>query len=273
MSVGVPGERARSGGPYGPERARASRARLWWEIAIVLGLSLGASAIYSLVAITDRLTREEALGSQTATLNGSLSARPTFDLLYQLLGILTDLVPVALVLFLLWLPGRSAFRRLGFDATRPARDLGSGLLLAAVIGIPGLALYVVARLTGIGVGISTSGLDAYWWTIPVLVLSALRAALTEELIVAGYLMTRLREIGWGPWPTIMASAVLRGTYHLYQGFGGFIGNVAMGVVFGWMYQRWGRTTPLIVAHFILDLVSFLGYPLAVAWWPAFFGTG
>ena len=44
----------------------------------------------------------------------------------------------------------------------------------------------------------------------------------------------------------------------------------MGLVFGWAYQRWGRSLPLIVAHWVLDIVSFVGYPLAVALWPAFF---
>jgi membrane protease YdiL (CAAX protease family) len=249
-----------------------ARVGLRWEIAIVLGLSLGASAVYAIVAIVNRLTREESLGSQTATLNQSLSERPLFDLVYQLLAIFFDLMPVALVIYLLWLPGRSAFRRIGFDLTRPIRDTGWGFGLAALIGIPGIGLYLAARALGVNVGIDTSGLDDYWWTIPVLVLSALRAALSEELIVVGYLFTRLRELGWGSWPIIIGSALLRGSYHLYQGFGGFVGNAIMGVVFGWIYVRWGRTAPLVVAHLILDVVSFLGYPLAVAWWPQLFAT-
>ena len=70
---------------------------------------------------------------------------------------------------------------------------------------------------------------------------------------------------------LVVSALIRGSYHLYQGFGGFIGNVVMGLVFGWAYQRWGRALPLIVAHWVLDIVSFVGYPLALALWPALFG--
>ncbi|MGJ8722208.1 MAG: CPBP family intramembrane glutamate endopeptidase, partial [Salinibacterium amurskyense] len=60
-----------------------SRGRIWSEISIVLALSLGASAIYSIVSITNRLTRTESLSQQTATLNSSLSTRPNFDLIYQ----------------------------------------------------------------------------------------------------------------------------------------------------------------------------------------------
>jgi membrane protease YdiL (CAAX protease family) len=57
----------------------------------------------------------------------------------------------------------------------------------------------------------------------------------------------------------LLSALLRGSYHLYQGFGGFIGNFFMGLLFGYLYQRWGRVMPLVVAHFLLDAAIFVGY--------------
>ncbi|MCU1635719.1 MAG: family intrarane metalloprotease protein [Cryobacterium sp.] len=250
-----------------PEASRRRR-RLGWEVAIVLGLSLGASAVYSVVAIAARLTAGTPLADQSTALNASQSPREWLDFTYQFLAIFFDLFAVALVLYLLWLPGRSAFRRLGLDATRPGRDVGAGLLLVLAIGVPGLGLYLAGRALGLTVAVVASPLDTHWWTIPILVLSALRAALTEELIVVGYLFTRLAELGWSKWTIILSSALLRGSYHLYQGIGPFFGNVAMGVLFGWCYQRWGRTMPLVVAHWVLDIVSFVGYPLALAWWPA-----
>jgi len=79
--------------------------------------------------------------------------------------------------------------------------------------------------------------------------------------VVGYLMTRLRQLSWGVPAAIAASAVLRGSYHLYQGFGQFVGNALMGVVFGWWFHRTGRVMPLVVAHTILDVVAFVGYAL------------
>jgi len=242
-------------------------ARLRWEIVIVLGLSLGASAVYSVVSIIARLTAETALGNQSATINGSQSTREWLDFTYQFLGILFDLFPVALVLYLLWQPGRNAFRRLGVDFTEPRRDLlrGGGLLL--LIGIPGLGLYLAGRALGFTVAVVPSPLDTFWWTIPILVFSALRSALSEELIVVGYLFTRLRELGWHSWTIIVSAALLRGSYHLYQGIGPFVGNALMGVVFGWCYLRWGRVMPLVIAHWVLDIASFVGYPLAVLWWP------
>ncbi|MCI2959258.1 CPBP family intramembrane metalloprotease [Agromyces atrinae] len=253
-------------------REPAERRRLWVEIAIVLGLSLGASAVYSIVSIVSRLTDETPLADQSASINQSRDSREWLDFTYQFLSIFFALFAVALVLYLLWRPGQSAFRRIGFDLTRPGRDIGSGVLLVAVIGIPGIALYAVGRLAGITVAVVPAPLDAFWWTVPILVLSALRAALTEEIIVVGYLFTRLSELGFSKWTIILSSAVLRGSYHLYQGIGPFFGNVAMGVVFGWCYARWGRTMPLVVAHWILDMLSFIGYPLALAWWPGIFGA-
>ena len=46
----------------------------------------------------------------------------------------------------------------------------------------------------------------------------------RALIVIGYLYARLRELGWGRWTIILSTAVFRGSYHLYQGFGGFAGE-------------------------------------------------
>ena len=103
-----------------------------------------------------------------------------------------------------------------------------------------------------------------------LLLGALRSALLEEVIVAGYLLRRLDQLGWRPGRALAASALLRGSYHLYQGFGGFIGNVVMGAVFGRIYQRRGSVAPLIVAHFLLDAVAGVGWLLLhdhVGWLP------
>ncbi len=241
----------------------------------MFALSFGASAVYAIVAILERLTRDTALADQTATINRALSDRPAFDLVYQLLQFAFGLAPVALVVFLLWSARRPHLGRLGLRADSCHgwwSQAAGGIALAAVIGIPGVGFYLGAKAIGINTAVVPTALDDYWWTIPVLVLQALRAALGEELIVVAYLFERFRRLGVGPWATILTSALLRGSYHLYQGFGGFLGNAIMGVVFGWAYRRWGRSLPLIVAHWVLDIASFVGYPLAVQLWPALFGA-
>src|SRR5262249_47739264 len=154
-------------------------------------------------------------------------------------------VPVALVIYLMSEGGRSAIRRLGLDVSRRkiGNDLAWGAGLAAVIGIPGLAFYFLAKALDLNATVVPAALNDHWWTVPVLVLSAIENALLEEVVVVGYLITRLRQLGWKPKYALAASAVLRGSYHLYQGFGAFIGNAVMGVVFGGFFLRKGRVLP------------------------------
>ncbi len=235
-----------------------------------MALSLGQSAIYAIVQLVDRSTRGP-IASQTATLNPSRSDREVFDLLYQLLGILFDLVPVALVCWLLWSAARPHLGRLGIDGRHPLRDSLLGLALAAVIGSGGIAVYLAGRALGVSVAVDPAGLDEHWWTVPVLLLSAFRAGATEEIIVVGYLFARLGDLGWGRWTIILSTAVLRATYHLYQGYAAFVGNLLMGLLFGWLYSRTRRVLPLVIAHTLIDAVIFIGYPWAAGAFPELFG--
>lgn len=253
--------------------ADTSHTRLWWEVAIVLALSFGMSGLYALVSIVDRTTRTASLASQSTTITRSLADREIFDVVYQLLSITSALVPVVLVCWLVWDARRPHLRALGVQSPRREwTSSWSGLVLAAAIGIPGLVFYVLMRELGWNTNVVPSALDSHWWTVPILILTAMRAAVSEEVIVVAYLFMRLKQLGWNTWTIILASALLRGSYHLYQGFGGAIGNVIMGIVFGWVYAKWGRVVPLIAAHLILDVVSFVGFPVAVALWPQFFAA-
>lgn len=249
-----------------------SRRRLRLEVWIVLGLSLGQSAVYSVVQLLDKLTRAP-LAQGTSTLNRSQSSREYFDLTYQLLDIIFALVPVALVIYFLTelrptvaaagagSTGTSAFRKLGFNFARPGKDLLHGIGLFALIGVPSLGLYAAGRALGITTAIIPSALDSYWWTVPVLILSAIRHGIVEEVIVVGYLLDRFGKFGWSMPLAIFASSMLRGSYHLYQGFGPFIGNAVMGVIFALIYTRTRRVMPLVIAHALLDIVAFVGFSL------------
>jgi len=249
----------------------AGRGRLVAEILIVLGLSLGQSAVYSIVAIINRATREVPLSEQTATLNPTLDSREIFDFVYQILDIAFGLMPVVLVCWLLWSSARPHLGSMGLAFDRPVRDVGWGAIIALGIGAGGIVVYLAGRALGLTVAVNPAGLDAHWWTVPVLLLAAARAGIQEEVIMVGYLFARLRQLGWGVWPIILVSATIRGAYHLYQGWGSFVGNFLMGIVFGWIAARWGRVLPLVVAHFLIDAVVFVGYPFAAAAWPALFG--
>jgi membrane protease YdiL (CAAX protease family) len=234
---------------------RTLRDELW----IVLLLSIAASGARSLLSLIDRLSQQVALSDQTAVIVGTYRQdRPLLDLAYQLLNIALALMPVILVAHLLRRSGEG-LRGIGFDLWSPRRDLLRGAVLAAVVGGAGLVLYLVAYQLGLSVKIAAASTIAVWWTVPLLLLQAAYNAVLEEVIVLGYFLRRMGQLGTRPWVAIGASALLRGTYHLYQGFGGFLGNVVMGVLFGYLYRRWGRVMPMVVAHFLIDAVGFVGY--------------
>jgi membrane protease YdiL (CAAX protease family) len=237
------------------------KRRLKIELAVVLALSLGASAIYSILSLLAKITSETGLANQSATINSQLSDRQWLDFSYQFFGITFGLAPVALVLFLMWEKSKSPFDAIGLNLIQPTRDIWRGTWMAALIGIPGLGLYLASRELGISAEVIPAAVSAYWWTVPMLLFAAVRASLLEEVIVVGYLFNRLALLGFSSNARILLSASLRATYHLYQGFGAFIGNFAMGLVFGYLYKRWGRVMPLVVAHFLLDAAIFVGYAL------------
>lgn len=238
------------------------------ELLLVLGVSLGASAVYAVLSLIRDALRGPLQG-QTSTVVGSRAANPNLDLAFQLASITLGLVPVLLVLHLLSRSGESV-RALGLDRAHPRLDLARGVMLAAVIGGSGLALYLTAYELGLSTEVVVTTLDDYWWRDGVLVLSAIQNALLEEVIILGYAMHRLGQLGWSWRRAALTSSLLRGSYHLYQGVGGFVGNVVMGLIFCWLYKRWGRLGPFVAAHAFIDIVAFVGYAhLAgeVSWLP------
>jgi membrane protease YdiL (CAAX protease family) len=244
-------------------------AYLRWEIFAVFAVSLGASGLNALLDLIGALLSRQALSSQQALLVGPLSSVSWFDLVLQLVTIAEALTPVVLVLYLMARSGEQP-SVIGLDGSQPGKDLLRGVVIAAAIGGAGLGLYIGAFRLGMSLNIVPESLPAVWWRIPVLLLSAVHDGLLEEVLVIGYLLRRLDQLGWAPWKAIAVAAVLRGSYHLYQGFGAFIGNAVMGVIFGILYRRWGRVMPLVIAHTLIDAVTFVGYAALVhkvSWLP------
>jgi membrane protease YdiL (CAAX protease family) len=236
----------------------------------VFAVSLGASGVYAFVSYIGSLTAHQALSSQQVILNGNPApGRPLLALFLQLVSILSAAAPVLLVFYLLARNGEGP-STIGVDFSQPRRDLLRGAALAALIGGSGLGLYLIAYKSGIALNVVAENLPDVWWRIPVLLLSALQNGALEEVLVLGYLLTRLRQLGVSPARAVAISAVLRGSYHLYQGLGGFAGNAIMGVIFGILFLRWRRASPMLIAHTLIDGVAFVGYALLVghvSWLP------
>lgn len=241
------------------------------ELFAVFSVSLGADALRALVEFVGDVTGPHPLSSQQAVLVAPLAppSRPWLGLALQLVAIAVTVAPVALAAYVLARSGES-LATIGFDLRRPRFDLTGGAVLAALIGGAGLGLYLAAYYLGFDVTVVAADLPPVWWRVPILVLSAAQWGVLEEVLVNGYLLHRLGQAGMGRARALTLSATLRGCYHLYQGAGGFAGNFVMGLIFGRLYQRWGRVGPMVVAHTLIDTGAFVGYTYLaghVSWLP------
>jgi membrane protease YdiL (CAAX protease family) len=230
--------------PAVPAAPDLPRRVLQEEVLVVLALSVLPSAVDAIRS----LARAPVSGVVVAAANQAA------DLLDQLLPFIFGLAPVWLVVHLARRTGEG-MPAFGFDGTRPARDTRDGVLLFAVIGIGGAALYLAAVGLGVNRFVVPAPPEGYWWTWLAVLMNAAGAALLEETIVLAYLITRLQQLRWSAWAAIGASALLRGSYHLYQGWGGFVGNLVMGLIFGLVFVRIRRAWPFVIAHLLLDVAA------------------
>lgn len=238
---------------------RTQRHALIVELVIVGILTFGFSAISAALALLEAQLGG-GIGNSTVALNPSRSDLGAIDAARQVMSGIRLFAIAALAVYLLWRSG-IAPRLVGLTG-RPRRpDVPHGLALAAVIGLPGLALVALARALGLNAHLVPSEVDGVWWRWPVLILIAVGNAAAEEIVVVAYFITRLRQLGASSNAALFSSAVLRGGYHLYQGLGAGLGNLVMGLVFGRYFQVTARVWPLVIAHAVIDIVAFIGYAL------------
>jgi membrane protease YdiL (CAAX protease family) len=232
----------------GQARLPLPRRTLAEETLVVLSLSLLASAVFAVLSLLDAPLR----GVTVASVSQST------QLARQVFGSVFALAPVWLVTYLVRRSGEG-LAGIGLAWDRPRQDVIRGAALFAIVGVAGIGVYLGAVALGVNRFVIPVPPIGHWWTVPVLVLNAAEAALLEEVVVVAFLVTRLRQLGLTEIAAVGASALLRGSYHLYQGWGGFLGNVAMGVLFGFVFSRSRRAWPIVIAHFLLDVAAGVGY--------------
>jgi uncharacterized protein len=248
----------------GPDTAApAPRERYGLELLAVLGVTYGIAGVHSLLNFVEAQVKiNHGLGfSNVATApikSGAKTRYQWLDILQDLADVLDGVLPAFLVIVLLLRSPAGRGLGIGLDRLRN-RELGQGLGFAALIGLPGLGLVYVARQLGANAQIVVTDFPDVWYRVPMLLLEAVQQGTAEELVVCAFVLTRLRQMGWTDSRALAAGSLLRGSYHLYQGYGGFVGNAIMGVIFGWWFQRTRRVVPLVVAHSVIDAASFIGY--------------
>jgi len=182
------------------------------------------------------------------------SLTPHQPVLNVILSVLSYLPSAAVVPLVLLLLTRTGQRPADLGLTRlPWRDLGVAIgLAAAAIGLE-LALAIsispLLRHSRFLNTARTLNVPGYYLLIALSV--ALTTAVAEEVIVNGYLITRLEQLGWSPTKAFWLSMGLRASYHLYYGIG-----VVLTLPFGWLvtrsFQKHRKLNRPIVAHFLYD---------------------
>jgi membrane protease YdiL (CAAX protease family) len=74
----------------------------------------------------------------------------------------------------------------------------------------------------------------------------------EELIVRGYLMSEIFDLGGKGLLAVLISIALQASYHLYQGFANAILTMTTFAVFSLYFWKTRRIAPVVLAHFCID---------------------
>ena len=90
--------------------------------------------------------------------------------------------------------------------------------------------------------------------IPYLAL-AITAGLCEEFLYRGFAMAVLLHVGLPAWAVVLLSSVLFGLAHSYQGRGGIVMTLLIGLILGTSRFAYGSLVPAIFWHSGVDVVA------------------
>ena len=91
-----------------------------------------------------------------------------------------------------------------------------------------------------------------YYVVYAIALSAI-TSITEEVVVNGYLITRLEQLGWTPKRALLLSLVVRTSYHAYYGIAFFL-LIPFGYYLTRSFQKHRNLNRPIAAHFLYDSV-------------------
>jgi membrane protease YdiL (CAAX protease family) len=178
--------------------------------------------------------------------------------------------PILLLFLMAWISLRlRQMRWRDVGLRRPDRWLPTiGLALLVGIGYQALDILLISptleRLTGEAVNISL--FDDLQGNILLLIvflaISWTEAAFIEEMFFRGYLFNRITDLFGnervGTLIALIATSLLFGAGHAYQGISGVVDTALAGLVLGLLYLYTGRNLWLpILTHGVIDTVGFL----------------
>jgi membrane protease YdiL (CAAX protease family) len=229
-----------------PTASRAVESKAWIQL---LAAAAGVLPLYL------GLISYQLLGSRPPSVQGFI----------VYLGLVCPLAIVAVVLLLRFLC-EERLRDLDLKRGRLATDLFAAAVLSMVI----LAANIVSNvlfstlLPSSEPDLSIRNLFTYLASNPglVVVFVALLMPLgaASEEIVRVFFLSRVWKVLPSPPGNLVAviiSAVLFGLIHLYRGPAAIVWTAVFGLIMALYYLRFGRTTPLILAHYATNALQVL----------------
>ncbi|MGH9170618.1 MAG: CPBP family glutamic-type intramembrane protease [Acidimicrobiales bacterium] len=228
---------------------RPMRRRLLLELLVVMAVFPLPSTVAALQALVGAVLGEGA-GSRLPNLfPGHVGAG--FAVL--LVEVALPLAGAGLVLYLVTNPA-------GPDRGMASIGLSRGLVKADLaLVLPVFVLAFVIPQYGVSLVLLNAGVKsispgvghfpAYYAVAEVLL--GLVSAVVEEIVVLGYLVRRLEQLGLPPALVVLLAVAVRGSYHLYYGWG-VLPILAWAAVSVVLYRRWRRLAPFIIVHALWD---------------------
>jgi membrane protease YdiL (CAAX protease family) len=227
------------------------RRQLVWETWLVEIVFLFPAIVGAVGALAAHVGGDSQL-SRIATIVPGHQAE---NLLFAVLSFVGPCMVVPLALLLLARTGQPpAVLGLGKPGWRSDLWPGLGLAVASFLSADALMLLLsplIASHRSLLTQITIGHVPAYY-VLYGLAVSAV-AAITEEALVSGYLLTRLEQLGWSPRRALILSLCLRTSYHIYYGIG-FLATIPFGYYVTRSFQKHRRLTRPIVTHFLYDAV-------------------
>jgi len=89
---------------------------------------------------------------------------------------------------------------------------------------------------------------------------AITAGLCEEFLYRGFAMAVLARVGFKDWAVVLVSSVLFGLAHSYQGRGGIVMTLLIGLILAISRIGYGSLVPAIFWHTAVDVVAGMAGP-------------
>ncbi|HEX3707782.1 MAG TPA: type II CAAX endopeptidase family protein [Mycobacteriales bacterium] len=228
----------------------APRRWLGWET----GFIVAAMALPGIAAAVTILAQHIGGVGDLNEFDLPLHHHPGVSLILLIFEYLTTALIVPIALLQLARSGQPP-SSLGLERKGLGRDATSAIGLLAASWVLTAAVAGLTSLAGNG-KLSNTASDSHvpaYFLIYAVLLSA-TTAINEEVIVNGYFLTRLSQLGWSRWAAFGLSFAVRESYHVYYGIT-FLATMPLGYLVTRSFQKRGRLGRAIFTHFAFDVVS------------------